>query len=87
MNRLLLKKKLDADNYHDSLSEVFEELDASFDLCLMSIGGDGTILRAITYVKDLGIPIVGINTGRIRILSNHTRPDAIEDCDFASYFK
>ena len=41
----------------------FTELDKSFDL-LISIGGDGTILRAITYVRDLGIPIVGINTDR-----------------------
>ena len=46
----------------------FKTLDSSFDL-LISIGGDGTILRAITGVKDLGIPIVGINTGRLGFLS------------------
>jgi len=46
----------------------FTKLDSSFDL-LISIGGDGTILRAITYVKDLGIPIVGINTGRLGFLA------------------
>lgn len=46
----------------------FEQLDDSFDL-LISIGGDGTILRAITYVRDLGIPIVGINTGRLGFLA------------------
>ena len=72
----LIKKKLDADNYHDSY-KVFEELDASFDV-LVSIGGDGTILRAITYVKDLGIPIVGINTGRLGFLAT-IQEDAIED--------
>lgn len=43
-------------------------LDASFDL-MISIGGDGTILRAITFIKDLGVPIVGINTGRLGFLS------------------
>jgi NAD+ kinase len=43
-------------------------LDESFDL-LVSIGGDGTILRAITYIRDLGIPIVGVNTGRLGFLS------------------
>ena len=48
--------------------KTFNELDSSFDL-LISIGGDGTILRAITFVKDLGIPIVGINTGRIGFLA------------------
>ena len=47
---------------------TFEILDASFDL-LLTIGGDGTILRAITYVGDLGIPIVGINTGRLGFLA------------------
>ena len=36
---------------------------------LISIGGDGTILRAITYVRDLSIPIVGINTGRLGFLA------------------
>ena len=29
------------------------------------MGGDGTILGAITQVKDLEIPIVGINTGNL----------------------
>jgi NAD+ kinase len=47
---------------------TFESLDRSYEL-LISIGGDGTILRAITYVKDLEIPIVGINTGRLGFLA------------------
>ena len=45
-----------------------EGLDASFDL-FVSFGGDGTILRAITYIGDLGIPVVGVNTGRLGFLS------------------
>ena len=48
--------------------ENFQSLDTSFDL-LISVGGDGTILRAITYVKNLNIPIVGINTGRLGFLA------------------
>lgn len=48
--------------------ETFQTLDNSFDL-LISIGGDGTILRAITYVSDLAIPIIGINTGRLGFLA------------------
>ena len=36
---------------------------------LFSIGGDGTILRPITYIKDSGIPILGINTGRLGFLT------------------
>ncbi|MFD0863653.1 NAD kinase [Sungkyunkwania multivorans] len=52
----------------DNRYGCFSKLDKSFDL-LFSIGGDGTILRAITYVKDLGIPIMGINTGRLGFLA------------------
>lgn len=56
--------------------KTFMALDKSFDL-LISIGGDGTILRAITYVRDLGIPIVGINTGRLGFLAT-IQTDEIE---------
>jgi NAD+ kinase len=45
-----------------------EELDSSFDL-LLSIGGDGTILRAATLVRDSGIPMLGINAGRLGFLA------------------
>lgn len=53
---------------NDSALHEFKILDKSFDL-LVSVGGDGTILRAITFVKELGIPIVGINTGRLGFLA------------------
>ncbi|WBX74082.1 NAD kinase [Tenacibaculum pacificus] len=46
----------------------FSDLSNSFDM-LFSIGGDGTILRAITYIRDLDIPILGINTGRLGFLA------------------
>lgn len=46
----------------------YTNLDKTFDL-VVSIGGDGTILRAITSVKDLEIPLVGINTGRLGFLA------------------
>lgn len=48
---------------------TFKELDSSFDL-FFSIGGDGTILKSITYIKDLGIPLAGINTGRLGFLAS-----------------
>lgn len=37
---------------------------------LFSIGGDGTLLDTITLVRNSGIPIVGINTGRLGFLSS-----------------
>jgi NAD+ kinase len=43
-------------------------LDQSFDM-LISIGGDGTILRAATLVRDSGVPILGINAGRLGFLA------------------
>ncbi|WP_130736919.1 NAD kinase [Flavobacterium sp. J27] len=45
-----------------------EELEKDIDI-LISIGGDGTILRAVTYVRDKQIPIVGINAGRLGFLA------------------
>ena len=36
----------------------------------LSIGGDGTFLEAITFVRDSGIPMVGINSGRLGFLAD-----------------
>lgn len=47
----------------------FSDLNNSFD-ALFTLGGDGTILRAVTYIRDLDIPILGINTGRLGFLAN-----------------
>jgi len=57
--------------------KTFNHLDNSFDL-LISIGGDGTILRAITFVRDFSIPIVGINTGLLGFLAT-IQKDNIEN--------
>jgi NAD+ kinase len=53
---------------NSSAVQKFSKLDESYDL-LISVGGDGTILRAITLVRDFSIPIVGINTGRLGFLA------------------
>ena len=36
---------------------------------VVSVGGDGTFLRTATTVGDSGIPILGINTGRLGFLA------------------
>ena len=46
----------------------FNDLNNSFDL-MFTLGGDGTILRAVTYIRHLGIPMLGINTGRLGFLA------------------
>ncbi|SDM74833.1 NAD kinase [Kriegella aquimaris] len=51
-----------------------EGLDSSFDM-FVSFGGDGTMLRAATYVGKLGIPMVGVNTGRLGFLSTFKKED------------
>jgi len=37
--------------------------------CLISLGGDGTLLDTITLVRDSGIPVLGINIGRLGFLA------------------
>ncbi|MEA3448259.1 MAG: NAD kinase [Bacteroidota bacterium] len=36
---------------------------------VFSIGGDGTFLETVNMIKDKGIPILGINSGRLGFLS------------------
>ncbi len=45
---------------------------------LFSIGGDGTFLEAVTYVRNSGIPIVGINSGRLGFLADISQDDLLE---------
>ena len=68
-------------HYKSGDFKTFKKLDLTFNL-LITIGGDGTMLRAITYVRDLEIPIVGINTGRLGFLATiprHKIENAIDD--------
>ncbi len=37
---------------------------------IISLGGDGTLLDAITFVGDKGIPVLGINYGRLGFLAS-----------------
>lgn len=45
---------------------------------LLSLGGDGTILETIAYVRNSGIPILGVNTGRLGFLAGVTVEEAVE---------
>src|SRR5674476_1694590 len=37
---------------------------------VLSVGGDGTFLETVLKVKNMGIPIAGVNTGRMGFLAN-----------------
>ncbi len=51
-----------------STFDSHECLKVNFDY-LISIGGDGTILRAATFVRNYNLPIIGINAGRLGFLA------------------
>jgi NAD+ kinase len=63
---MLFEKNIIHENHQTFSSHT--ELDSSFDM-LISIGGDGTILRAATLVRNSGVPILGINAGRLGFLA------------------
>ena len=56
---------------------VFEGDDFEADMVL-SMGGDGTFLKAASYVEKKNIPILGINTGRLGFLADIS-PEEMEE--------
>lgn len=64
---MLYEKEILKKEYQTFLSHT--QLNNTFDL-LISIGGDGTILRAATLVRNSGVPILGINAGRLGFLAS-----------------
>lgn len=65
----VLKNKLDF--YKPEYFNSYESLARSKADYLISIGGDGTFLNAISFIKDSGIPVLGVNAGRLGFLSNN----------------
>jgi NAD+ kinase len=58
--------------------DLVEDID-----CIISLGGDGTLLDTVTLVRDTGIPVLGINYGRLGFLASigkdelHTAVEAL----------
>ena len=63
-----LISKLDNYNGEFNFSKV-EKLSNEYDF-VISIGGDGTILRSANEIGELSIPIIGLNKGRLGFLAN-----------------
>jgi NAD+ kinase len=76
---VLKEKKIIQKEYNTFTSH--SELDSSFDM-LVSIGGDGTILRAAALVRDSGVPILGINAGRLGFLATVQKDNIAEFLQF-----
>jgi NAD+ kinase len=57
-----------------SIVDKYSTFNQSSDLVeidfIISLGGDGTLLDAITFVGDKGIPVLGINYGRLGFLAS-----------------
>ena len=75
-----LKIKNDLDNKAQSKFTFFDStnlIDKDIDF-VFAVGGDGTILRSITYVRDSGVPILGINSGRLGFLTSVQKDNVSE---------
>ncbi len=54
-----------------SFYSTFNSTDDLEDIdCIISLGGDGTLLDTVTFVRDKGIPVLGINYGRLGFLAS-----------------
>jgi NAD+ kinase len=49
----------------DSSEQITEDIEA-----IISLGGDGTLLDTVTLVRDLNVPILGVNFGRLGFLAS-----------------
>jgi NAD+ kinase len=53
-----------------SMADLNDQVD-----CLISVGGDGTVLDAVTIVGATNIPILGINYGRLGFLATISKDE------------
>lgn len=63
-----LIKKIGLSEKTDEFSS-FKDFTSGIDLSF-SVGGDGTFIKNVKYVRDSGVPVLGINTGRLGFLAN-----------------
>jgi NAD+ kinase len=62
INKIGISENYDVFNNH-------QDFHSGIDLAI-SMGGDGTFLKTVSYIRDSGVPIMGINTGRLGFLAN-----------------
>ncbi len=64
-------------SFEPSTFEKHDEIDYTSNL-IISLGGDGTLLDAVTVVRDSDIPILGVNIGKLGFLSSVSIDEAEE---------
>jgi NAD+ kinase len=62
INKIGISENYDVFNNH-------QDFHSGIDLAI-SMGGDGTFLKTVSYIRSSGVPIMGINTGRLGFLAN-----------------
>ena len=70
-----LRSGLEAGGCEVAIVKSREDLDPGFD-ALLSLGGDGTFLSAAQVAGDSGVPVLGVNFGRLGFLSEY-KPDEV----------
>lgn len=66
-----LVKKIGLDTSEEQFSS-YKDFQSGIDLSF-SIGGDGSFMQNVKFVRDSGVPVLGINTGRLGFLANISR--------------
>jgi NAD+ kinase len=99
---LLAEKKIGVFIYKDFFESVWQEIKTRSGIStfvshedikdnvdyMFSLGGDGTLLDTVAYVRDRNIPVVGINIGRLGFLANIGKDEiesAVEAITSGSY--
>ena len=62
------------DNFDGAFNDHFDMMRKKVDV-LISLGGDGTMLDSTMLVVNSGVPIMGVNFGRLGFLANNARED------------
>jgi NAD+ kinase len=77
---IIQKLKLEMNSWilsTDDITTSFDALECDADL-IVTLGGDGTIMRAAKLVSPRGIPILGVNLGKLGFMTEINGKDAID---------
>ena len=67
-----IRNKADIDIQAAGIFENHNDIKDDVDF-MISIGGDGTFLETIPFLRNYNIPIIGLNSGRLGFLANIAR--------------